>query len=107
MLVIQLQPREADVVGVAPAGQQLELEDDCAVVKEERRPHSGRGDRGSSCLSWKGPSPRDGCLLKGTQHHTCRSPCPGWTRRSHSRSRQGGQMVLVGLSCLVPPSAWE
>lgn len=72
MLVVQLQPREADVVGVTPAGQQLELEDDCAMVKEERssiflrRSHSGRGDRGSSCLSWKGLSPRDGCLLKGT-----------------------------------------
>jgi hypothetical protein len=29
MLVIQLQPCEADVVGIAPAGQQLELENDC------------------------------------------------------------------------------
>lgn len=50
MLVIQLQPREANVVGVTPAGQQLELENDCATVKEERssifrrRPQSGRGD---------------------------------------------------------------
>lgn len=28
MLIIQLQPREADIVGVTPAGQELKLEND-------------------------------------------------------------------------------